>query len=69
MNDLRPSCQATRLSRFPRNCYDDFAAEASRSLLWRGFLGGFGRIASIWNRAKPHKHWRLRISLIWRVGT
>ena len=19
--------------------------------------------------AKPHKHWRLRISLIWRVGT
>jgi len=21
------------------------------------------------NRAKPHKHWRLRISLIWRVGT
>ncbi len=21
------------------------------------------------NRAKPHKHWRFRISLIWRVGT
>ena len=21
------------------------------------------------NRAKPHKHWRLRISLIWQVGT
>ena len=21
------------------------------------------------NRAKPHKHWRLRILLIWRVGT
>jgi hypothetical protein len=21
------------------------------------------------NHAKPHKHWRFRISLIWRVGT
>jgi hypothetical protein len=21
------------------------------------------------NRAEPHKHWRLRISLIWHVGT
>ena len=21
------------------------------------------------NRAKPHKHWLFRISLIWRVGT
>ena len=43
------------------------------------FMGGSERNTSIsgtWticaiyaNRAKPHKHWRFRILLIWRVGT
>jgi hypothetical protein len=38
--------------------------QESRSFGQSGATGA--RYAS---RAKPHKHWRLRILLIWRVGT
>jgi len=35
----------------------------------RSFRQGKAISALYANRAKPYKHWRFRISLIWRVGT
>jgi hypothetical protein len=35
----------------------------------RALLGNKDNSMHFANRAKPHKHWRLRISLIRRVGT
>jgi hypothetical protein len=59
-------------------CVYGTGAERSRNLeaVWGRFgqesrsFGQSGATGARYaNRARPHKHWRLRITLIWRVGT
>jgi hypothetical protein len=57
------------------------ASEAqSEATICRRFVGGSARNRAVFRQsgatgaryaihAEPHKHWRLHISLIWRVGT